>query len=95
MLMFPGTEEHFGEAYEVMTEAGLKVKHLVWDKGYAGGNVGARLTYSTEDVLLGYTQPEVNVFPTAPAGPNRPCCGISDLPTDSSSSDVLTLLRYL
>ena len=59
LLVFPGLEEHFGEAFDAMKEAGLQVKHLVWDKGYAGGNVGARLNYNTEDILLGYTVPEV------------------------------------
>jgi hypothetical protein len=60
MLVFPGTEEHFGEAYDAMKAGGLTVKQLIWDKGYCGGSVGARLNYSTENMLIGFSTPEVS-----------------------------------
>ena len=57
LVLFPGFEEAMGEAIAVLKDAGLAVHHVVWDKGYKGGNMGSRLNYSTEDILLGIKQP--------------------------------------
>ena len=39
-----------------MFKAGLKVDNLVWDKTRKDGVMGGRLAYSTETVLVGWTQ---------------------------------------
>lgn len=61
LVVFPGCEAQFGPAYEAMTEGGLTVKQIVWDKVYCGGTTGARMNYSTENILIGYTTPEVRL----------------------------------
>lgn len=62
LVVFPGLEGAFGDAYDAMTAGGLRVHQLLWDKGYARGTGGARLNYSTETILMGYTQPEVRAL---------------------------------
>jgi len=59
LVVFPGKEDAFGPAYTAMTEANLVVKHLVWFKGQKGGTTGARVNYLSENILVGWTQPEV------------------------------------
>jgi hypothetical protein len=67
LVLFPGLEEQFGLAYQAMIEGGLKVSQIVWDKGYCGGTVGGRLNYSTENILIGYTTPDVRLVPDCPS----------------------------
>ena len=57
LVVFPGLEAGLCAALRVFLESGLAVRHLVWDKGYKGGTTGPRLNYSTEDIILCYTQP--------------------------------------
>ena len=60
-VVFPGFEDQLGAAHKAFAAKGLLVKHLVWLKGkHMTGAVGPFLNYSTEDILLGFTQPDVS-----------------------------------
>ena len=72
LVVFPGLEAALPTVIDAMLEGGLTVNHIVWDKGYKGGNLGARLNYSTEDILIGYTS-HVSGLRCFVAQPRR-CC---------------------
>ena len=72
LVVFPGLEAALPIAVDAMLRGGLTVNHIVWDKGYKGGNLRPRLNYSTEDILIGYTS-HVSGLRCFVAQPRR-CC---------------------
>lgn len=56
LVVLPGLAEAQASCTNAMFKAGLKVDNLVWDKTRKDGVMGGRLAYSTETVLVGWTQ---------------------------------------